>query len=362
MPIILLMVSPYIPRMVFVCALALAVTLGAGVARASAAAPVVTISQYEHSTLPDTFDAQGCSAGAARKVGLVILDFGRPAYRNGAYGTIDFSGNFQWNVPISAAMKAYIYGYIRCRPAGTKGILSVARGTNDSCSNEDPQCCPNGCGSEPPSFTTAGYAWAVRTNQVQNWIVSKGWKNRVRATAAIDAEPAWDPAWTATNKFVAAFDVTANHSGWKLPPSMWDFGSMEPGYWTPAQAWNIAAGKSGVNHSIPEIYYPGMAREWADLSYWAVVNHGQKITFGGATSQWASGAAQCGYAPAKSANQLLIALAIRSSTKQGSLARRTDFPCAAPVGTPAQTALALTGEMPNVYGHDGVPCRSIKVC
>ncbi len=99
-----------------------------GVAQAARKVPPMTISQYEHSTVPATLDTQGCNAGKARKTGLVILDFGRPAYKNKAYGTLDFSGTFQWNVSINKAIRAYITGYIRCRPAAVKGVLSVARG------------------------------------------------------------------------------------------------------------------------------------------------------------------------------------------------------------------------------------------
>ena len=181
---------------VLACALAALAGFGHGIAIAAVKLPPVTISQYEHSTTPATLDAQGCNAGKGRKTGLVILDFGRPAFKSGAYGTLDFAGNFQWNVPINKAVEAYMIGYMRCRPAGLKGMLSVARGTNNSCSNEDLRCCPNKCGLEPPSFTKAGYWWAWRTNQVEKWVISKGWKFKVRATAAIDAEPAWDPPFS----------------------------------------------------------------------------------------------------------------------------------------------------------------------
>ena len=213
----------------FACALVAFFGIGAGIAHA-AKAPSVTISQYEHSTVPATLDAQGCNAGTARKTGVVILDFGRPAYKTGKYGTLDFSGTFQWNVAINKAVEAYMTGYMRCRPSSLKGVLSVARGTNNLCSNQDLQCCPSGCNLEPKSFTTAGYWWAARTNQVERWVIAKGWKYKVRATGAIDAEPAWDPPYSATGKFVRAFDYTANHSGWKLPPLLWDFGSLEPGF------------------------------------------------------------------------------------------------------------------------------------
>ena len=108
---------------VIACALAAFVGFGHGIAIAAVKLPPVTISQYEHSTTPATLDAQGCNAGKGRKTGLVILDFGRPAFKNGAYGTLDFAGNFQWNVPINKAVEAYMIGYMRCRPAGLKGML-----------------------------------------------------------------------------------------------------------------------------------------------------------------------------------------------------------------------------------------------
>lgn len=346
---------------VLACALAAFAGFGHGIAFAAVKLPPVTISQYEHSTTPATLDAQGCNAGKGRKTGLVILDFGRPAFKAGAYGTLDFAGNFQWNVPINKAVEAYMTGYMRCRPAGLKGMLSVARGTNNSCSNEDVHCCPNKCGLEPPSFTKAGYWWAWRTNQVEKWVISKGWKFKVRATAAIDAEPAWDPPFRATNRFVAAFDYTARHSGWKLPPLLWDFGSLEPGYWSPNQEWIVAAGGGGVNHAIPEIYYPGMAREWSDLSAYALKNHGHRIRFGGVTSQWAPGTSACGYSPARGVGQLLAALKVHPGIQQKSVAFVTDFPCASSAAA-SSVAGAVTGSMPDVYGHDGIPCRSIKFC
>jgi hypothetical protein len=353
------------PRIAPVRTLALAVivlfALSAGAAHAAAKLPLVTISQYEHGTVPATLQTQGCNAGKARKVGLVILDFGRPAYKNGAYGTLDFSGVFQWNVPISKAVEAYISGYMNCRPAGLKGVLSVARGTSDSCSNSDMNCCPNGCNIEPPSFTKAGYAWAVRTNQVEQWIMQHGWRYKVRATAAIDAEPAWDPPYHETGNFLNGFDHTALHSGWKLAPRLWDFGSAEPGYWSNNQLWTVAYGGSGINHPLPEIYFPGMAREWEDLSAYAVLHHGGKIVFAGITSQWAANASQCGYSPLHGMNQLLAALRINPATVQTSISRVTDFPCASPSKTSAALT-AITGTPPDVYGHDGIPCRSIKVC
>jgi hypothetical protein len=350
---------------VLLCACAALFAATAVVSMAAASVKLkVTTSQYEHTVSPAVLNQQGCNAGKAKKTGIVILDFGRPAFKNGVYGTLLFSGDFAWNGPINQAVEAYISGYMQCRPNTLKGMLSVARGTNDSCTNEDPNCCPNTCSIEPPSFTKAGYSWAVRTNQVEKWIMNHSWRYKVRATAAIDAEPAWDPAYTATSHFVSGFDQPALHSGWKLAPRLWDFGSAETGYWTQEQLRIVAAGGSGINHVMPEIYYPGMAREWSDLSLYSVgAGHG-RVSFGGVTSQWAAHQPKCGYRPVKSRNQLLIALALQKSTTQGSIAQATDFPCAAPGSassvTPA-TAAAVT-RPPNVYGRNGVPCRSIVAC
>jgi hypothetical protein len=117
-----------------------------------------------------------------------------------------------------------------------------------------------------------------------------------------------------------------------------------------------------VNHVMPEIYYPGMAREWSDLSAYALAKHGARIRFGGVTSQWASGASACGYSPARGAGQLLAALKVHPGIGQASIARVTDFPCAASSAKAATTPAAGSGVPPDVYGSNGVPCESIKHC
>src|SRR5262245_21270792 len=54
--------------------------------------PTVTPSLYEHTTSPIILRGQGCRAGRALTSGLVVLDFGKLAYRprRGGYGTLTF--------------------------------------------------------------------------------------------------------------------------------------------------------------------------------------------------------------------------------------------------------------------------------
>ncbi|HZC74986.1 MAG TPA: hypothetical protein VE220_03340, partial [Gaiellaceae bacterium] len=56
-----------------------------------------TLSIYEHSAHPWILAEQGCSAARRHENGIVVLDFGKPAFHHGGYGTILFSGRFAKN-------------------------------------------------------------------------------------------------------------------------------------------------------------------------------------------------------------------------------------------------------------------------
>ena len=43
-----------------------------------------TLSIYEHTAHSRALAAQGCSAGRRHENGIVVLDFGKPAYEHGA--------------------------------------------------------------------------------------------------------------------------------------------------------------------------------------------------------------------------------------------------------------------------------------
>src|SRR5205823_13778740 len=101
---------------------------------------------------------------------------------------------------------------------------------------------------------------------LQSYIAGKGWTRNESSSAGEDAEPAWDPSYSNTGNFLAAF---AARSGYTYP--MWDYGSLEPGYWTPSQEYQVAYGYL-PDVPVPEIYGEGNAREWESLDLWAVRN------------------------------------------------------------------------------------------
>src|SRR5262249_55240332 len=96
--------------------------------------PRATASLYERTTAPSVLREQGCRAGRQRTSGLVVLDFGKPAFRRHVYGTVTFSGRFASNTSITWATKAYARGYHECLPkrSGARIVLvrfrSAARG------------------------------------------------------------------------------------------------------------------------------------------------------------------------------------------------------------------------------------------
>ena len=72
-----------------------------------------TISLYERTVKQTTLSRQGCDAAKRRVGGVVILDFGQPAYNGHTYGTYLFSGRFAGNRQITRAMLGYAVGYRR---------------------------------------------------------------------------------------------------------------------------------------------------------------------------------------------------------------------------------------------------------
>jgi hypothetical protein len=283
--------------------------------------PFVTGSIYESTVDLSTLYAQGCGAGGASANGVVILDWGRPAYDN-TWGTIDFADNFEPNGAVLDATKAFARGYVDCLPNGSGARISLAMGTNNSCSNEDPRCCPrHRCRHEPPNFRKAGRFWAWQVNGLQAYLSANGLSRHVHASAADDAEPAWDPAFTATYDFLRGFADTYGYAY-----TMWDFGSLDPGYWTRWKEWTVAYGLK-PNIPFPEIYYPDNAVQWEQLDQWAVSHTGKPMRIYGVLSQWANGF-DCGFTPRQGYRAMLAQLQSDPATYQASIRYLSDIPCA----------------------------------
>ncbi|MDX6442853.1 MAG: hypothetical protein QOE43_2582 [Gaiellaceae bacterium] len=227
--------------------------------------PRATISLYEHTSSPTRLRRQGCSAAKRGVGGIVILDFGQPAYNGHTYGTYLFSGRFAGNTAITQAMYSYAYGYHRCLRGGSNLQITLARGT----SNYHPQV---------PSAYKAGRKWARETRRLDRRLnAHEGLHQHVTSAAADDVEPAWDRSFRRTRDFFRGYrDAHTGHA-------IYNFGSLDGGVgsvWSARQVFFVTSGMRYAQ-AIPEIYNHAMARQWAELAHIARHRYHRPMRFAG---------------------------------------------------------------------------------
>jgi hypothetical protein len=249
------------------------------VATDAANTPPHTTSYYERNASPAVLYRQGEQAGKADAQGIVILDFGRPAYLDGSEGTWSYSNAFISLASIGSAVESYVSAYYRYAPSHT--TLNVAVGTNNSCGTDQP--CGGvicGCPDEPPSFTAWGSDFALSVEQLGAWVTQvkaqTGASDDVRIVAADDAEPGFDPGFDNTYNLLAGYATTVGGSY----PAMVDYGSADPHYWTERQLFKIAYGLR-PDIPMPEIYHSSNAAEWSALVRYAKTQHHKVVTIYG---------------------------------------------------------------------------------
>jgi hypothetical protein len=239
--------------------------------RISAASARATISLYEHTTEPSKLHGQGCDAARRKVGGIVILDFGQPAYNGHTYGTNLFSGAFVGNAKITRAMLAYASGYRGCLREGSDLSISLARGT----SNYHPQV---------PSAYQAGRRWAREVHRLEGLLERRGLSEHVTSAAADDVEPSWDRTFHRTRDFFRGYRDA--HTGHVL----YNFGSLDGGVgsvWNARQIFFVASGMKYVA-AIPEIYNHAMANQWAELAHIAKHRYHRPLKFAGVMTQHTS--------------------------------------------------------------------------
>ena len=237
----------------------------------SAAHARATISLYEYSLSDRRLRSQGCDAAKRGVGGIVILDFGQPAYNGHTYGTYLFSGAFASNAKITHAMLAYAVGYGGCLAKGSHLSISLARGT----SNYHPQV---------PNPYQAGKRWARETHALQRLVEARGLGAHVTSAAADDVEPAWDRSFHRTRDFFRGYrDAEFGHV-------LYNFGSLDGGVgsvWNAKQIFYVASGMRYVA-AIPEIYNRAMAEQWAELAHIAKHRYHRPLKFAGVMTQHTS--------------------------------------------------------------------------
>jgi hypothetical protein len=250
-------------------------------------------SLYERTTSVRILRMQGCLAGRRRTTGLVVLDFGKLAFRarRGGYGTVTFAGRFAGNRAITWALKSYARGYSGCLPRGSTAKITLARGT----SNYD---------QDVPSTYTAGRLWAGATVALGNYLRRHHF-DHVTAAAADDVEPAWDRGFRRTYAFFRGY-AHADH-GYLL----YNYGSLDGGVggiWKLRQAYYVSGGMQEAR-AVPEIYNHEMARQWADLAQLSYARYGRPIKLAGLMTQHWTSCHGCGYTAPKARHELVHELA-----------------------------------------------------
>jgi hypothetical protein len=224
-----------------------------------------TISLYEHTAAIPRLRRQGCTAAKRGVGGIVILDFGQPAYNGHTYGTYLFSGRFAGNKAVTRAMYAYAVGYHRCLRRGSTLAIALARGTSNY-------------HAQVPSAYRAGRKWARETMALQHRLrAHEAVSRHVTSAAADDVEPAWDRPFHRTRDFFRGYrDAHTGHT-------LYNYGSLDGGVgsvWNARQVFFVTSGMRYAQ-AIPEIYNHAMAREWAELAHIARHRYHRPLKFAG---------------------------------------------------------------------------------
>ena len=272
-------------------ALALALVLSGTALAASRPNRTTTLSLYERDAAPSRLASQGCAAARRGESGVVVLDFGKPAYGYHAYGTIDFSDRFIANHEITMGMLGWARGYVRCLPRHSPAFVTLARGTSNY-------------HLSVPSAKVAGKRWAGAVLALGRKLRRHGLSSHVASAAADDAEPAWDRHFRQTRLFIHGFRK------WAHSRTLYDYGSLDGGVgsiWSARQMMYVIG---GARHTavIPEIYYESQAKEWAELAYVAHRWFHRRMHFAGVMTQ-GSRTCGCGYRPHAARKALVRELA-----------------------------------------------------
>ncbi|MCX6024516.1 MAG: hypothetical protein NTZ05_22850 [Chloroflexi bacterium] len=250
-------------------------------AEAAPPAPPPSISRYVLTTDPDTHLQWGCDLGKrdrgapGAQSSLVILDFGRPAFRDGEPGSILFNNTFAGRGAILRAVEQFARGYYLCTAEDLDSHLRIAIGT----SNFGPEI----------SFDH-GLGWAELATLADEGIDDAGYSSQVDAVGASDIELDWNgPA--VTRAWVDGYTSVAtrpyyNYGAAEGCPPYGSCGTAAHPDWTIDDVWYVNWGAPPA-WPVPEIYLTdgGNARQWQQLSRYSAVEYGEPLEFHGALTQ-----------------------------------------------------------------------------
>lgn len=258
-------------------------------------APPYTTSWYKSTLSTSSSYNEGCAA-AKGNPGIVVLDFGEPAYQNGTYGTIIFdqNGTFASDSAIYNVGAAFVDGAAACDQSSTK--LNLSMGTSNY----------NGAlGSSQNAWYSAGVAWAGMVNQLTSYATKD---HHLSVSAADDIEVEW-ASYTLTVQFVNGYNATTHQMFVDYGD---DSGGVNPSPWTATEIWYVTTGAAD-DAVIPEIYYKVDAtQDWQPMDIWSCQNKGQPLNIIGTMAENGAGGTNT---PNQAWHQMYNAMGSNSCTK-----------------------------------------------
>lgn len=237
-------------------------------------------SYYVTSSNPQLLLDTGCQDGSADASSdapqrLTILDFGGQ-YADGS-GTKPVAGPAELsNAGIEELAENYALGWYLCTGTDRSTVLTLGVGTNNSLADVT---------------TAGGVAWADVVATVA--AAEAALTNRVVVDGADDIETEFS-APAAALDWAAGYSAAGTGSDYLdygdaggCPESTRNNGACNNG-WNQYDVWQVSWGEPAAL-PLPEIYYPGNAAQWAQISrYGTTVLDGAAIDFTGDLSEYAA--------------------------------------------------------------------------
>jgi hypothetical protein len=219
---------------------------------------------------------------AGTQTSIAFLDFGQPWEVNGVYGTWSFNGTygrFLSTALILQGLEQYALGYYYGTGADTASTTKVIAGTNNY-------------GSK--STYAHGQAWAQMVKDFGTWLSQNSAGSQASARAGDDIEPDWSSA-TGARSWMSGYV-----SLWASPYYVYNYGAASgcrsSGTTSTAGACNNGWTQEDVEYlawgatpawPFPEIYATSgvNAQQWQQISLYAYLAHGGRMTVLGPLSQ-----------------------------------------------------------------------------
>lgn len=262
-----------------------------------------------------TYNYGGYTPGIARPYdGVVILDFGRPAYKDGIYQTLlvdDGSGLAQYVIPaqIISCVEQYAWGFYYHTPPSSQDPprLRILIGTSNSYL-DDPSA-----SYQAPAYGH-GNMWAGLTTKVADYVAANpGLASQITIGAANDIELAWSNFGgpNGVDQWYQGYASRAQHTIYNygdaqgcypVPSNPGDYCNRD---WYQDDVWYVSKG-APYARAIPQIYYGKPtntydinAKQWQQISlHGYVYQQGATLNFWAELTQFND----CGYCDNGSGN------------------------------------------------------------